>query len=237
MPLRSQPTSLASPLKPTESPTGLALAPTGTGFYNLFDEVIYPNVNTKSLFPQAYFTGAGFGYWFASCNLPAGTKLAWGFNLLTGSSSEGVAQVRQIERVFKLVEEGFYGVNFCFGLQHRRCSHIELDAIAMGNEVDLWDDGDRRPENRTIYDYKDEQIEYFNAITDALGPNNNRKFRVSDFASSWSTSQILNTGLMESEMGSSVTIVSEHRYQGSANMDGPSAWPSQAAELMEKEFS
>ena len=35
---------------------------------------------------------------------------------------------------------------------------------------------------------------------------------------------------------SSITIVSEHRYQGPANMDGPSAWPSQAAELMEKEF-
>ncbi|KAL4954982.1 hypothetical protein BDW69DRAFT_183048 [Aspergillus filifer] len=107
-------------------------------------------------------------------------------------------------------------------LQDPRCSHVELDAIAMGNEVDLRDDCNKRPENWTIYNYKDEQyafyspihrstgfptnptwfmIEYFNAINDALGPNNKRNFRVGDFASSWTTSQILGTGLFESEIG------------------------------------
>ncbi|KAH6866074.1 hypothetical protein B0T10DRAFT_569731 [Thelonectria olida] len=118
-------------------------------------------------------------------------KFSWGINLLAGNASEAVAQVKQLERAFA----------------HRRCRNVHLHTIELGNEADLWADGDRRPEDWTIWDCVDEQIEYFTAINKSLG-NNGRK---------------------------SVNVISEHRYQGTASMVARSQWPKIASGLINKE--
>ncbi|KAH8772478.1 hypothetical protein F5883DRAFT_663061 [Diaporthe sp. PMI_573] len=188
------------------------------GFYNVFDPVPVAPQDTKSLFPQAYFTGAGFNYWLSACNLPKGTKYTWGINFQSRNVSEGVAQVQQLERAFA----------------HRYCRDVSLLAIELGNEADLWADGRRRPEDWTIWDYTAEQLDYFDAITKAIG-HDGRKYRIADWAGELTSSDLLGTGIMELPMGRFIAVISEHRYQGTASMSPRSEWPKIASGLIKKE--
>lgn len=72
------------------------------GFYNIFKPVPdYDDLeSTKELFPQAYFTGAGYKYWRTACNFPPTTSFTFGVNLLAGNTSEVIAQIKNIERAF-----------------------------------------------------------------------------------------------------------------------------------------
>lgn len=70
------------------------------GFYNVFDPVPDDPESTKELFPEAFFTGAGFDYWRCAGNMPKGTKFTWGVNFKTENASEAVAQIRQLEKAF-----------------------------------------------------------------------------------------------------------------------------------------
>jgi hypothetical protein len=70
------------------------------GFGNVYAPVPSNITDTKQLFPEAEFVGAGYDYWLSSGNLPEGTEYTWGVNFGAGNASEAVAQVRQIEKAF-----------------------------------------------------------------------------------------------------------------------------------------
>lgn len=70
------------------------------GFYDVFAPVPSVITDTKQLFPEALFVGAGYDYWLCSGNLPEGTAYTWGVNFGAGNASEAVAEVREIEKAF-----------------------------------------------------------------------------------------------------------------------------------------
>lgn len=72
------------------------------GFYDVFPPVPAKITDTKQLFPEASFVGAGYHYWLCSGNLPEGTAFTWGVNFGAGNASEAVAEVREIERAFRV---------------------------------------------------------------------------------------------------------------------------------------
>lgn len=74
----------------------------GPGFSNIYAAVPAVITDTKTLFPEATYVFAGYDYWRSSCNLPGGTEFTWGVNFGAGNSSEAVAQVREIEKVFSV---------------------------------------------------------------------------------------------------------------------------------------
>ncbi|ETS78715.1 hypothetical protein PFICI_08568 [Pestalotiopsis fici W106-1] len=189
------------------------------GFYNIFAPV--PELDdlesTKQLFPQAYFTGAGYKYWRAACNFPPTTSFTFGVNFLAGNTSEAIAQIKNIEKAFAESD----------------CSDVELYAIELGNEADQWDDGVKRDEDWDIYAYSAQQISYYEAINDTLG-DNGRKYRFGDSASRWSVKNMLNTDALQGEFASSINSLSVHHYHSTGQLDSRSVWPGKASGLVNK---
>lgn len=72
------------------------------GYYDVFPAIPSTITNTKQLFPEATFVGAGSNYWLSSCNLPEGTAFTWGVNFWAGNASEAIAQIREIEKAFEV---------------------------------------------------------------------------------------------------------------------------------------
>ncbi|KAI9152358.1 Polyketide synthase [Paramyrothecium foliicola] len=143
-----------------------------------------------------------------------------------GGSQDYVISMPEIEG-----NPGFYNV-FDPDLA---CKNVELETLNMGNEADLWGGG-ARPDSWTTWEYRDQQIEYYEAITKELG-DNGRKSRIGDVASRWSAVQVLKTGILDTTMGSLISYISAHRYQGGSSMDPPSRWAGKAAILISKSWA
>ncbi|KAI0162911.1 hypothetical protein BJ166DRAFT_578639, partial [Pestalotiopsis sp. NC0098] len=191
------------------------------GFYNIFKPVPdYDDLeSTKELFPQAYFTGAGYKYWRAACNFPPTTSFTFGVNLLAGNTSEAIAQIKNIERAFAESD----------------CDHINLYAIEIGNEADQWDDvSDLTMQHfYMMFSFSLFAIEYYQAINDTLG-DNGRKYRFGDSASRWSVHGMLDTDALQGEWASSINSLSVHHYHSTGKLDSRSAWPAKASGLINK---
>ncbi|KAF9472125.1 glycoside hydrolase family 79 protein [Pholiota conissans] len=173
-----------------------------------FSEAIFPAVTSTVPYPEATNITVGDGFYEAAQFLPPNTHVTWGLNLGQNNLTAAVLEAKSLAKAFSSPSIKSAG--------------IILDAIEIGNEVDLYSNNGLRPKSYTSTQYVKEWTTFATNVTAAISSFPiSPKFWGGAFAgSSHSTSgfspqAIFAEGVLSSSAGALISTISEHRYSGS----------------------
>ncbi|KAF9565353.1 glycoside hydrolase family 79 protein [Agrocybe pediades] len=174
-----------------------------------FSQAVFPPPTTTVPYPEATSIVVGNGYYQAAQFLPANTHVIWGVNLGQNNITAAFLEAKSIVKAF--------------ASSAIRNAGITLDAIEIGNEPDLYKNNGLRSSSYTSTQYVQEWTNFAANVSAAAGisSSSHTKFWGASFAGSshsttgFSPQAIFKEGILNSNAGSFISTISEHRYSGS----------------------
>ncbi|TFK27758.1 hypothetical protein FA15DRAFT_585766 [Coprinopsis marcescibilis] len=174
-----------------------------------FVQLTYPSPTYNVPYPEATTVVVGDGYYAATRFLPKNSIVTWGLNLGHNNLTASFLMARSIAKTFasSAIAE----------------AEIVLDAIEIGNEPDLYGNNGFRQPGYPMTQYIREWTAMANNVTSVLGisRSSRTKFIAPSLVYStrdttgWSPQTMFAQGMLDTEPGSLIGIISQHRYSGS----------------------
>jgi len=174
-----------------------------------FSQAVFPPPTTTVPYPEATKIVAGDGFYEAAQFLPPKTHVTWGVNL---GGDNLTAAFLESESIMK-----------AFSSSVMKSANVQLDAIEIGNEADLYSNNGLRASSYNITQYVKEWTQFATNVSAAaqLSSTSSTKFWGGAFAGSSHTSTgfspqgIFSNGILNSPAGSLISTISQHHYSGS----------------------
>ncbi|KAL0954722.1 hypothetical protein HGRIS_003675 [Hohenbuehelia grisea] len=174
----------------------------------VFAQAVFPPPTATVPYPEATNITVGDTYYETARFLPPGTHVTWGVNLGQNNITAAVLEAQSIRNAFASSAVKDAG--------------IVLDFVEIGNEPDLYRNNGLRSNTYNVTQYTQDWIRFAKNVSVAAGitTSSHTKFLGASFAGSshgagFSPQAIFAAGILDSQPGSLITTISQHRYSGS----------------------